>query len=122
VRDADRLDDVLDMVAGYFAVLSEPMRLRIVRAICSEEKSVTEIVDELDATQTNVSRHLNLMYRGRLVTRRKDGNRVFYSIADPQLVEICRIVCTQLAATMTDAQPAEKKLLKLMPAAKRRAA
>ena len=78
----DELDPVFDAVAAYFSVLSEPTRLRIMHAICEIEKPVAQIVEELAATQTNVSRHLSLMYRAGVLTRRKEGNQVYYRVAD----------------------------------------
>jgi DNA-binding transcriptional ArsR family regulator len=59
----DEMDEVFESVARYFSILAEPARLRILHAICQEEKPVGQIVDETGMTQTNVSRHLNLMYQ-----------------------------------------------------------
>ena len=109
------LDDVFKAVATYFSVMSEPMRLKIIHAICQKEKSVNQIVEELGATQTNVSRHLGLMYRSGVISRRKEGNQVFYGVSDPTMVEICRTVCIQIAGQIDDQQPLRKGLLKLIP-------
>ena len=98
----DELDPVFDAVAAYFSVLSEPTRLRIMHAICEIEKPVSQIVEELAATQTNVSRHLSLMYRAGVLTRRKEGNQVYYRVADTSMVEICRTVCNQIAGQMVE--------------------
>lgn len=113
-----------DIVAAYFGVLSEPTRLRIMHATCEEEKTVTQIVEELEATQTNVSRHLNLMYRAGVLTRRKEGNQVYYVAADPGMVEILRDVCTRLAVQMDEKTPLRGELLRLLhkPKRKRRTA
>lgn len=111
----EELDVVFDVVASYFSVMSEPTRLKIMHTICQEEKSVNAIVEALGATQTNVSRHLGLMFRAGVVTKRKDGNQVFYRIADPAMVEICRTVCTQIAGRIDDHQPLRKDLVKLLP-------
>lgn len=85
-------DRVFEAVARYFALLSEPMRVRILHAICCREKTVSEIVAETGATQTNISRHLNAMYRTGVLTRRKDGSFTFYGVHDGLLTEICRTV------------------------------
>lgn len=111
----EELDNVFDVVASYFSVMSEPTRLKIMHAICQEERSVNSIVEELGATQTNVSRHLGLMYRAGVVAKRKEGNQVFYRIADPALIEICRTVCIQIAGRLDDHQPLRKGLVKLLP-------
>ena len=114
----DELDPVFDAVATYFSVLSEPMRLRIVHAICAEERTVSQIVEALGASQTNVSRHLGLMHRAGVLTRRKEGNQVYYQVADATLVDICRSVCNRIAGRMDEKKPMRRELLRLMPAAK----
>ena len=93
---------VFEAAASYLSLLSEPTRLRILHAICHEERSVNDIVALTGATQTNVSRHLALMYRSQVLSRRRDGNSVFYSIADQTLVRICRSVCNHVAAELDD--------------------
>ena len=56
---------------AYFAVLSEPTRLKIMHAVCNGEKTVSQIVAETGATQTNISRHLGLMHRHGVLARRR---------------------------------------------------
>ena len=111
----EELDPVFNRVAAYFALLSEPMRLKIVHAVCLEEKSVSEIVAATGATQTNVSRHLNRMHAAGAVARRKDGSQVYYRVADTALVELCRNVCIRIAAEIDMQQPLRRDLLKLIP-------
>jgi DNA-binding transcriptional ArsR family regulator len=118
----DELDPVFDAVASYFSVLSEPTRLRIMHSICETEKTVSQIVEDIGATQTNASRHLSLMHRAGVLARRKDGNLVYYRVADAAMVEICRTVCNQIAGSMDEKKPLRRELLRLMPALKKRAA
>ena len=107
--------EVFDVVASYFSLLSEPMRLRIMHAVCEQEKTVSQIVSELGATQTNVSRHLSLMHRSGVLARRKEGNQVHYRAADAAMVEICRSVCDRIASQMDAKRPLRRELLRLMP-------
>jgi DNA-binding transcriptional ArsR family regulator len=118
----DELDPVFQAVASYFSVLSEPTRLRIMHSICETEKTVSQIVEDIGATQTNASRHLSLMFRSGVLARRKDGNLVYYRVADVAMVEICRTVCNQIAGSMDDKRPLRRELLRLLPAPKKRAA
>jgi DNA-binding transcriptional ArsR family regulator len=116
----EELDHAFDAVAAYFSVLSEPTRLRIMHAICEEEKSVWQIVEELGATQTNISRHLNMMHRSGVLARRKQGKEVYYRAADAAMVQICRDVCSRIAAQMDEKKPLRSDLLRLMPQPKGR--
>jgi len=107
----DDLDRVFAAVARYFSVLSEPTRLRILHTICQDERSVSAIVAETGATQTNVSRHLALMHNVGVVSRRREGNTVYYQVNDPEFVEICRTVCVQIASRIDEQKPLKKDLL-----------
>jgi len=118
----DELDPVFSTVAAYFGVLSEPTRLKIMHALCLGEKSVSQIVAETGATQTNVSRHLGLMHRHGVLARRKSGTQVIYSVADQTMVELCRSVCTRIAGTIDERRPLRRQLLRLLPASRKRAA
>jgi len=108
---ADELHDVFAAVARYFALLAEPTRLSILHTICTAEQSVSAIVAATGATQTNVSRHLALLHQAGAVARRRDGPSVYYRVADPELVTICRAVCVQIAARIEAGVPLRHDLL-----------
>ena len=96
--DLRELDGLFETVAGYFTVLGEPMRLKILHVLCVHEHSVGEIVAALDASQANVSRHLNLMHHAGVLSRRKQGNQVYYAVKDDKVVPLCRAVLGHLAS------------------------
>lgn len=84
------------MVARRFAVLAEPMRLRLIEALFDGERNVTELVEATGGTQANVSRHLQTLTAAHILARRKEGLQVFYRIADPSIVKLCELVCGSL--------------------------
>lgn len=86
----------IQMVAERFAVLAEPMRLRLIHALFQGEKSVHGLVEETGGTQTNVSRHLQTLLHAGMLARRKEGLQVFYSLADPSIGPLCELVCGSL--------------------------
>ncbi len=89
-------DEALELVAGRFRILGEPMRLRILRALRDQERSVWELVGEIGAGQANISKHLGLMLEAGVVARRRSGLEARYRIADPSVLELCDIVCSGL--------------------------
>jgi ArsR family transcriptional regulator len=89
-------EEALALVARRFAVLSEPMRLRLLHALFDGEKPVNTLVDATGGTQANVSRHLQNLADAGLLARRKEGLQVFYSIADPSIFQLCELVCGSL--------------------------
>lgn len=68
-----------------FKALSDKMRLRIMWVLCraNQELCVCEIMDSLDESQYNVSRHLKILKNSGLVQERKEGRWVFYSLSKP---------------------------------------
>jgi DNA-binding transcriptional ArsR family regulator len=108
----DELDPVFASVARYFALLAEPTRLKILHAICQTERSVSGIVATTGVTQTNVSRHLGLLHRAGVVSRRRERSLVYYRVADPAFIEICRSVCLQIASRIDERAPLRDGLLK----------
>ncbi|MEW6302339.1 MAG: metalloregulator ArsR/SmtB family transcription factor [Verrucomicrobiota bacterium] len=86
----------LDLIAARFKVLSEPMRLRLLIALEAGEKNVSDLVAATGATQANVSRHLQTLTDAGILSRRKEGLNVFYTIADPSIFDLCEHVCGSL--------------------------
>jgi len=109
----DELSKVFESVADYFGLLSEPARLRILHSLCDDELSVNDIVERTGLTQANTSRHLNMLYRARIVDRRRDGSQVFYWICDPNFKDMCRTVCVAIAARGDVDQPRRATLRRL---------
>ncbi len=93
----DEMQKVFDKAAELFAVLSTPIRLRIISELCQGEKNVGQLLERIDVAQPNMSQHLNIMYRAGLVGKRRQGSQMFYRIADESTVRVCRAVCTQVA-------------------------
>jgi DNA-binding transcriptional ArsR family regulator len=94
---SDEIDEVFDKAAELFAVLSTPIRLRIISQLCQGEKNVGQLLESIDVAQPNMSQHLNMMYRSGVLGKRRQGAQIFYRIADETAVVVCRAVCTQVA-------------------------
>ena len=91
-------EEVFEKAAEVFRVMSAPMRLRIISALCNGEKNVGELLAEIDPTQPNMSQHLNTLYKAGIVGRRREGVQIYYRIVSPQVVALCRSVCGAVAA------------------------
>lgn len=89
-------DAALELVARRFAVLAEPMRLRLLQALFEGERNVSELVELTAGTQANISRHLQTLTAAHVLGRRKEGLQVFYRIIDPTIFKLCELVCGSL--------------------------
>jgi len=103
-------DKTLDLVAERFRVLSDPLRLRLLNALGEGERSVAALVEDTSASQANVSKHLGILLRAGLVSRRKEGLFVYYRVADPGVFRLCDLVCgsikDRLASDLSHFDPA----------------
>ena len=88
--------ETFESVADLFAVLSDPTRLNILHLLKEKPAYVLEIVDRLGLKQSNVSKHLSLMYDAGLVSRERNGNQIRYSIGDAFVFDLCNVVCQKL--------------------------
>lgn len=86
-------DQMIELAARRFRMLGEPQRLRILQTLEAGERTVGEVVEELEANQSNISKHLQALYDAGLVGRRRDGNCIYYAIADPLIFKLCELVC-----------------------------
>ena len=109
------LERLFEVVSGYFGLLAEPTRLKILNAVCDGERSVSDIVERVGSTQTNVSRHLNLMYSKGVLKRRREGAMSFYSISDPNVVAFCRTACNYMASQIDEQSVSNRTLKRFMP-------
>jgi DNA-binding transcriptional ArsR family regulator len=69
------------------------MRIRLLDALREGEASVQELQAAIGASQQNVLKHLGVLLRTVIVTRRKDGNSAVYAIADDDVFELSDQVC-----------------------------
>ena len=90
-------DHEFGQIAQHFRLLGEPMRLKILQAVCQGPRTVNDIVAAVGATQANVSKHLALLASAGILTRKKDGQCVYYGMKDPLTLKLCELVHSQLA-------------------------
>jgi ArsR family transcriptional regulator len=77
------------MQAEIAKVLAHPVRLRILSLIGDREVANGQILDALGVTRANLSQHLTLLRRGGIVTERREGVRVYYRLAFPEIKDLC---------------------------------
>ena len=93
-------DEVYESAAELFSLLSTPIRLKLLSALCNGERNVSELLAQIDTTQPNLSQHLGTLYRAHILGRRREGTQIYYRIANQRAVTLCRAVCTQMALEM----------------------
>ena len=73
--------------ADMCKVFSNPTRLAILNTLREEEISVSALAERLHVSIGNLSQHLNMMSQRRVLASRKDGNNVYYRLANPKMLK-----------------------------------
>ncbi len=99
-QQSDESDGVFATAAELFSLLSTPIRLKIISALCHGEKNVSQLLAQIDTTQPNMSQHLSTLYRAGVLGKRREATQIYYRIESERAAMLCRAVCTQIAFEM----------------------
>lgn len=91
---------LFDLHAEVCQALADPKRLRIIAILRRGEMTVSALAGALGLPQANVSHHLAILRRLGLVVPRREGAQVFYSIANPKVVQACELMREVLLETI----------------------
>jgi len=78
--------------ADLFQALAHPTRIAILELLRDGELSAGKLIEKLVLEQANVSQHLAILRAKQLVTTRRAGNQVFYSVRDPIIIEVLNLM------------------------------
>jgi ArsR family transcriptional regulator, virulence genes transcriptional regulator len=85
-------EELYRLQAEFCKGMAHPKRIQILRTLKTGEKSVNELARLTGIPQANMSQHLSLLRQIGLLSTRRDGTNIYYSISDPRIVEACDLV------------------------------
>ena len=74
--------------AEFYKALGHPARKRVLELLSDGERAVAELLPEVGIEPAHLSQQLAVLRRLNLVTARREGSTVFYSLVSPQVVEL----------------------------------
>ncbi|MEU0535230.1 ArsR/SmtB family transcription factor [Amycolatopsis tolypomycina] len=77
--------------AEFFKTLGHPARIRILELLSEREHAVSELLPEVGIEPANMSQHLAVLRRAGLVTTRKAGSAVHYSLTSTDVAELLAV-------------------------------
>jgi len=86
------MKDLVEYRAEILKALGQPTRLKIIDFLRDGERCVCEIFPAISEEQSNTSRHLNMMLSAGVLSRRKDGLKIYYAIKNPKIIEVIDII------------------------------
>lgn len=85
-------DRLRDRTAAIARALADAKRLCVLEMLADGERSVSELSREVGCQVPNMSQHLAVLRSAGIVATRRDGSTIFYRLADPQVLEIYRLL------------------------------
>ncbi len=96
-------DNLRQFKANIFQALAHPTRIAIVEVLRNGELPAGAIIERLGIEQANASQHFSILRAKQIVSSRKEGNQVFYSVRDPLLIEVLDIMRRYFQAHVEEA-------------------
>lgn len=81
--------DLAEKQAAICRVFGNSRRLLILWLLSKDELSVNEIAARAGSTLQNVSQHLNILKKAGIVTSRRDGQTIYYRVANEEYLNHC---------------------------------
>ena len=81
-------DAVLTEAAELLKIFGDPTRMKMIAVLCRGELCVCDIANLLGMTQSAISHQLRVLKQARLVSFRREGKTVFYSLCDDHVQTI----------------------------------
>ena len=88
----ERTLQIFRLQADICKTLADANRLLILHEIRAGEMSVGQLATNLNLTQSNVSRHLAILRQRGIVSTRREGTTIYYSLANPAIGRACDMV------------------------------
>jgi len=86
------MKDLVEYRTEILKAIAQPTRLKIIDFLRDGERCVCEIFPAISEEQSNTSRHLNMMLSAGVLSRRKDGLKIYYAIKHPEIIEVIDII------------------------------
>ena len=77
--------------AEFFKTLGHPARIRVLELLSEREHAVAEMLPQVGIEAAHLSQQLAVLRRANLVTYRKQGSTVYYSLTSPQVAELLAV-------------------------------
>ena len=92
-----RDDDLNKIQSEFCKVVTHPSRIKIIHLLGEAEMSVSEIVEKIGQSQSNVSQHLTILKMNKIIEERREGQKIYYRLSNHKIIEACNIIREILA-------------------------
>ncbi|PIZ17374.1 transcriptional regulator [Candidatus Desantisbacteria bacterium CG_4_10_14_0_8_um_filter_48_22] len=92
MKDEARDLKVYQLHAELCGALAHPLRLQILNLLRGGEESVKELLMETGVSKANLSQHLTVLRKQKIISSRREGVNIFYRLTKPKMIRACDII------------------------------
>ena len=100
-KDKRALRKIFEMQCQICKAMGHPVRLEIVDRLNGQEMPAAELLEALETTKANLSKHMTLLVQAGIVDQRREGRQVYYKLTHPEIHEACTIMRSILLRRLT---------------------
>jgi len=101
VPGADAMRAAAQSASALMKVLANPDRMLLLCELAEGEKNVGELQEAVGIVQPTLSQQLTVLREEALVTTRREGKNIYYSLASPQALAVIETLYLQFCCTTT---------------------
>ena len=101
---------IYEMHAQICKVFTSPKRLEIINLLRDGEKTVNDLAEQAGVQQANISQHLTVLRQNNVVTTRRDGINVYYTIANPKILQAFDLMREVLLEKLAENEKLAKRM------------
>ncbi len=92
MTDKQAARKIFEMQCQICKSVAHPVRLQIVELLSRQEISASALIEELETSKANLSKHMGLLLQAGIVEAVRDGRQVSYKLTHPEIHEACKIM------------------------------
>ena len=86
------MDSIFKLQADVCKIFANDKRLEIINLLKDKEMSNGDIMRETGLSKVNISQHMNILKSKGVIVSRREGQQLFYSIANPKIIQACNLM------------------------------
>ena len=106
------MDSIFKLQADVCKIFANDKRLEIINLLKDKEMSNGDIMRETGLSKVNISQHMNILKSKGVIVSRRDGQQLFYSIANPKIIQACNLMREVLVEQHLAREKAVSRLVK----------
>jgi rhodanese-related sulfurtransferase/DNA-binding HxlR family transcriptional regulator len=111
MRSRQAKDALFEAIAGMGKAFASPRRLELIDLLAQGSRSVDELARAIGQSTANASQHLQALHASGVVSRERDGTRVNYSLAGPDVLRLWLELCDASATRLAEVERAARDYL-----------